>query len=150
MLAIQEALFSSLRKEKRGHRGLLAWTKVNRRNPAQCLPAAVDAPMGACWGCPQVFGVAVASVGLASFALVLALVEQIVLEVIESNVKRGSSVYEAGHVGRLALDSRASRCTCDPSIPAGMRRALRPPALQGAGLSPTNVMGRGLPWELTC
>ena len=40
----------------------------------------------------------VATIGLASFALVLALVEQIVLEVIESNVKRGSSVYERDHV----------------------------------------------------
>ena len=40
----------------------------------------------------------VASIGLASFALVLALVEQIVLEVIESNVKRGSIVYEEAHV----------------------------------------------------
>jgi len=50
----------------------------------------------------QAFGVAVASVGLASFALVLALVEQIVLEVIDSNVKTGSSVYEAGHMLVLA------------------------------------------------
>lgn len=46
----------------------------------------------------QAFGVVAASIGLASFALVLALVEQIVLEVIESNVKTGSAVYETGHV----------------------------------------------------
>ncbi len=43
----------------------------------------------------------VATTGLASFALVLALVEQVVLEVIEDNVKRGSKVYQRGHV-RLA------------------------------------------------
>jgi hypothetical protein len=36
--------------------------------------------------------------GLVSFALVLALVEQVVLEVLESNVKQGSQVYEEGHV----------------------------------------------------
>ena len=46
----------------------------------------------------QVFGVLVATTGLASFALVLALVEQVVLEVIEDNVKRGSKVYQRGHV----------------------------------------------------
>lgn len=50
----------------------------------------------------QLFGVAAASTGLASFALVLALVEQIVLQVIESNVKRGSSVYEQDHILVLA------------------------------------------------
>ena len=39
--------------------------------------------------------------GLASFALVLALIEQVVLEVLESNVRRGSRVYEAGHVSAV-------------------------------------------------
>ena len=50
------------------------------------------------------FSVLVATTGLASFALVLALVEQIVLEVIEDNVKRGSKVYQRDHV-RVACGS---------------------------------------------
>jgi hypothetical protein len=37
-------------------------------------------------------------VGLAGFALALALVEQIVLETNLANVSRGSRVYESGHV----------------------------------------------------
>jgi hypothetical protein len=37
-------------------------------------------------------------VGLAAFAMVLALVEQVVLETLEANVKRGSKVFETGHV----------------------------------------------------
>ena len=40
----------------------------------------------------------VAAIGLAAFALVLALVEQVVLEVLKNNVQRGSQVYEEGHV----------------------------------------------------
>ena len=48
----------------------------------------------------QLFSVLVAVLGLASFALVLALIEQVVLEVLESNVKRGSAVYEDGHVSQ--------------------------------------------------
>ena len=51
----------------------------------------------------QVFGVVVATTGLASFALVLALVEQVVLEVIDDNVAVGSRVYEQGHVRRVPL-----------------------------------------------
>jgi hypothetical protein len=46
----------------------------------------------------QAFAVVTAMVGLCAFALVLALVEQVVLEGMEANVKRGSRVYEAGHV----------------------------------------------------
>lgn len=46
----------------------------------------------------QAFAVVTAMVGLCAFALVLALVEQVVLEGMEANVKRGSSVYESGHV----------------------------------------------------
>jgi hypothetical protein len=42
--------------------------------------------------------VCVALVGLAGFALALALVEQIVLETNLANVSRGSRVYEWGHV----------------------------------------------------
>lgn len=46
----------------------------------------------------QLFGLATALVGLATFALVLALLQQVVLEVIDSNVARGSRVYESNHV----------------------------------------------------
>ena len=46
----------------------------------------------------QVFGVAVATTGLATFALVLALLQQVVLEVIDENVKQGRRVYEEQHV----------------------------------------------------
>lgn len=46
----------------------------------------------------QAFAVAVSVLGLTSFALVLALMEQVVLEVLERNVRQGSAVYEAGHV----------------------------------------------------
>jgi hypothetical protein len=46
----------------------------------------------------QAFAVVTAMVGLCAFALVLALVEQVVLEGMEANVKRGSRVYKAGHV----------------------------------------------------
>jgi hypothetical protein len=46
----------------------------------------------------QAFAVVTAMVGLCAFALVLALVEQVVLEGMEANVKRGSRVYETGHV----------------------------------------------------
>ncbi|KAI3425193.1 hypothetical protein D9Q98_008962 [Chlorella vulgaris] len=45
----------------------------------------------------QLFSVATVIGGLGSFALVLALVEQVVLEVLEVNVKVGSCVYEQGH-----------------------------------------------------
>ena len=40
----------------------------------------------------------VAAIGLAAFALVLALVEQVVLQVVDENVARGSRVFETGHV----------------------------------------------------
>jgi hypothetical protein len=46
----------------------------------------------------EVFSLLVALVGLAGFALALALVEQIVLETNLANVSRGSRVYESGHV----------------------------------------------------
>lgn len=52
-----------------------------------------DAPLG-----QQLLSVGTAMVGLATFAMVLALVEQVVLELLEANVKRGSKVFEAGHV----------------------------------------------------
>ncbi|KAK9800732.1 hypothetical protein WJX73_002178 [Symbiochloris irregularis] len=45
----------------------------------------------------QVFAIATAGAGLVSFALVLALVEQVVLENVEENVKRGSPVITSGH-----------------------------------------------------
>ncbi|KAK9845991.1 hypothetical protein WJX81_007900 [Elliptochloris bilobata] len=46
----------------------------------------------------QVFSVSVAIGGLAAFALVLALIEQVVLQVLDDNVKRGSRVFESNHV----------------------------------------------------
>lgn len=52
-----------------------------------------DAPLG-----QQVLSVGTAVIGLAAFAMVLALVEQVVLEGLEANVKRGSKVFESGHV----------------------------------------------------
>jgi len=45
----------------------------------------------------QLFAVATAFLGLASFALVLALIEQATLELLENNVRRGSKVYEKDH-----------------------------------------------------
>lgn len=45
----------------------------------------------------QLFAVATAVLGVASFALVLALIEQATLELLESNVRRGSRVYEKDH-----------------------------------------------------
>ncbi len=46
----------------------------------------------------------VAVIGLTTFALALALIEQFVLELIEANVKKGSQVYENGHVSAPALE----------------------------------------------
>lgn len=46
----------------------------------------------------QAFSLLAAALGLVSFALVLALVEQIVLEVVESNVRTGSPIFEKDHV----------------------------------------------------
>ena len=50
----------------------------------------------------QLFAAGMVATGLASFALVLALVEQVVLEVIQNNVAKGSKVYDEGHVVLLA------------------------------------------------
>eukprot|EP00891_Asterochloris_glomerata_P004631 jgi/Astpho2/4631/Aster-x0209 len=46
----------------------------------------------------KIFAPLVATIGLVAFALVLALVEQLVLQVLEDNVKRGSRVFETGHI----------------------------------------------------
>jgi len=46
----------------------------------------------------QAFAVVAAVGGLAAFALVLALVEQVVMELIQTHVMTGSPVYEDGHV----------------------------------------------------
>ena len=51
----------------------------------------------------QLWSLMVAAIGLAAFALVLALVEQVVLEVLKNNVQRGSQVYETGHVSKLYI-----------------------------------------------
>ena len=50
----------------------------------------------------QVFVAAVGVFGLSSFAVVLALVEQAVLEILEANVRQGSPVIETGHVVLLS------------------------------------------------
>jgi hypothetical protein len=48
-------------------------------------------------------------VGLAAFAMVLALVEQVVLETLEANVKRGSKVFETGHVSAKCWTTTLNR-----------------------------------------
>ena len=50
----------------------------------------------------QIFSIAMAVTGLAAFAIVLALVEQLVLQILTANVSRGSQVYEKGHILVLA------------------------------------------------
>ena len=57
-----------------------------------------DLPDEAADTAQQVFSLAVAAIGLAAFALVLALVEQVVLQILDDNVRRGSRVFEHGHV----------------------------------------------------
>jgi hypothetical protein len=46
----------------------------------------------------QVFALMTAFVGLVTFALLLALVQQVVLDANTANVRRGAPVYEEGHV----------------------------------------------------
>mmetsp|Transcript_30448 Transcript_30448/g.72452 ORF Transcript_30448/g.72452 Transcript_30448/m.72452 type:complete len:898 (+) Transcript_30448:202-2895(+) len=46
----------------------------------------------------QIYAVSVATAGLVFFTILLAMVEQLFLEVLETNVERGSPVYERGHV----------------------------------------------------
>ena len=50
----------------------------------------------------QAFSILAAITGLAAFAIILALVEQLVLEILTQNVSRGSQVYEKGHILVLA------------------------------------------------
>ena len=57
-----------------------------------------DLPDEAASAIQQQFALVVAVIGLAAFALVLALIEQLVLSVLDDNVRRGSRVYERGHV----------------------------------------------------
>ena len=54
-------------------------------------------------GTAQLFSCVVALVGLLSFALVLSLVEQVVLQVLDTNVRQGGKVYETGHTLILSL-----------------------------------------------
>ena len=77
-----------------------------------CCPAPASLLLSCTEHCPWVsgsmrrpdsFAVGVAAIGLAAFALVLALVEQVVLQVVDENVARGSRVFETGHV-RLPCD----------------------------------------------
>lgn len=53
-------------------------------------------------GWPQMLSLTTAAGGLASFALLLAIMERVVLEAIEANVNAGSDVYEDGHLLLLA------------------------------------------------
>ena len=50
----------------------------------------------------QTFSIVMAVTGLVAFAVVLALVEQLVLQILTENVSRGSQVYEKGHILVLA------------------------------------------------
>ncbi len=50
----------------------------------------------------QTFSIFAAITGLIAFAIVVALVEQLVLEILTQNVSRGSQVYEKGHILVLA------------------------------------------------
>lgn len=65
----------------------------------------------------QLWALMVAAVGLAAFALVLALVEQVVLEVLKNNVQRGSQVYEEGHVSRTFTCFCISFTSCCCHLP---------------------------------
>jgi len=66
----------------------------------------------------EVFSLFVALVGLAGFALALALVEQIVLETNLANVSTGSRVYESGHVSRVS-GGQKGRSELPPPPPGG-------------------------------
>lgn len=71
---------------------------------------APDASLG-----QQVLAVVTAIFGLAAFAICLALVEQLVLDTLEANVKRGSQVYESGHVctrGNAGRDTKKGKACC--------------------------------------
>jgi len=50
------------------------------------------------WGWQQGFSILVACTGLVSFTILLAMVEQLFMEVLERQVRRGSVVYEKGHM----------------------------------------------------
>lgn len=50
----------------------------------------------------QVYSIAMGLLGVVGFALLLALTEQIILEVLESNVRQGTKVFERDHVLVLA------------------------------------------------
>jgi hypothetical protein len=66
----------------------------------------------------QVFGVAVATTGLATFALVLALLQQVVLEVIDENVKQGRRVYEEKHVRKKITYAKSCHADNKAYMPA--------------------------------
>ena len=79
-------------------RAVTALAERNAAGPA-ALPWACrqDLPADQAGWPSQLFAIITAVFGLASFALVLALIEQVVLEVLENNVKRGSTCFESGH-----------------------------------------------------
>mmetsp|Transcript_13718 Transcript_13718/g.38824 ORF Transcript_13718/g.38824 Transcript_13718/m.38824 type:complete len:1022 (+) Transcript_13718:260-3325(+) len=60
-------------------------------------------------GPQELYALLVAAVGLLTFTILLTMVEQLFLEVLETNVERGTAVYEEGHMLLLAwLDSELS------------------------------------------
>jgi hypothetical protein len=67
----------------------------------------------------QAFAVSVAAIGLAAFALVLALVEQVVLQVVDENVARGSRVFETGHVRLSFLTFACTTLLGDTGVQGG-------------------------------
>jgi hypothetical protein len=50
----------------------------------------------------QLYSISMGLVGVIGFALVLALTEQLILEVLENNVRQGTRVFEHGHILVLA------------------------------------------------
>lgn len=77
-----------------------------------------------------------ALVGLAGFALALALVEQIVLETNLANVSRGSRVHESNHVSQPRGWTRSLSLTCPDLGPGPSPRR----ALHAAATSSLNTL----------
>lgn len=98
----------------------------------------------------QLFGVAAITTGLALFALVLALVEQVVLQVLEENVQRGSRVYETGHVGPLTCTGVHARVSSISSTADHCRLPMASPCFfhtshPSSSFKPNNFGARHLP-----
>lgn len=67
-----------------------------------------DAPLS-----QQGMSVITAMVGLAAFAMVLALVEQVVQDAFEANVKHGTKVYEEKHVSCWHVEAAPAAAACE-------------------------------------